>query len=687
MNGGEVVFTFKGDAKQLTSVATNVGNIIKGSIASKAIAKGFQAITSSMDSAVRRLDTMNAFPKLMQNFGVTADEANESIKRIDKSVSGLPTPLNQAVASVQDLFMVTNDLPKAEKMFQAVNDSAMVFANGSTEASQRFIYAYKQALSAGKVSAQDFNQMNEAIPGVMTKVAESMGITFADLKEGLSKGNISMDEFNKALIKLDTEGGAGLDALHQAAYTATGGIQTSFANMKTAITRGVANMIDTIDNKLKSLNLGGISGVIQSITQIINSAFKSVNKVISGMNFKELGSLIPVLTSVFAVLKNGSAIMQGFSAVGGIMDNMFNSLAPKLAGFAPAIVKGLGIATILGAIVAGFGAIQSTAGPQVNALIEKAALDGPNIIASFVIGIMNSMPEVMEQGTAIINNLLNAINANLPTLITGGIGIIASLIDGIANSLPTLIPTVVQIILTIVNTLIQNLPTVISTGLQLLAGIITGIANALPQLISYLPTIVNSITTVITRPDMLGKIIGAGLQVIIALVKGIIQSIPQLVNAVPQIVMSLTNSLKNNMTPEKFASFGKNVMNGILNGLGAKMGELKKKIKSIGDSISSGLSKVLKIGSPSKVTYQIGKYTDQGMINGLDSLQPEIQDSLQNMVDLSPSLYGTATNNLSPSVNVQVYNSMQTDPLGQVVNNIKTYSGGSKNDFNYGMGY
>lgn len=687
MNGGEVVFTFKGDAKQLTSVATNVGNIIKGSIASKAIAKGFQAITSSMDSAVRRLDTMNAFPKLMQNFGVTADEASESIKRIDESVSGLPTPLNQAVASVQDLFMVTNDLPKAEKMFQAVNDSAMVFANGSTEASQRFIYAYKQALSAGKVSAQDFNQMNEAIPGVMTKVAESMGITFADLKEGLSKGNISMDEFNKALIKLDTEGGAGLDALHQAAYTATGGIQTSFANMKTAITRGVANMIDTIDNKLKSLNLGGISGVIQSITQIINSAFKSVNKVISGMNFKELGSLIPVLTSVFAVLKNGSAIMQGFSAVGGIMDNMFNSLAPKLAGFAPAIVKGLGIATILGAIVAGFGAIQSTAGPQVNALIEKAALDGPNIIASFVIGIMNSMPEVMEQGTAIINNLLNAINANLPTLITGGIGIIASLIDGIANSLPTLIPTVVQIILTIVNTLIQNLPTVISTGLQLLAGIITGIANALPQLISYLPTIVNSITTVITRPDMLGKIIGAGLQVIIALVKGIIQSIPQLVNAVPQIVMSLTNSLKNNMTPEKFASFGKNVMNGILNGLGAKMGELKKKIKSIGDSISSGLSKVLKIGSPSKVTYQIGKYTDQGMINGLDSLQPKIQDSLQNMVDLSPSLYGTATNNLSPSVNVQVYNSMQTDPLGQVVNNIKTYSGGSKNDFNYGMGY
>lgn len=687
MNGGEVVFTFKGDAKQLTSVATNVGNIIKGSIASKAIAKGFQAITSSVDSAVRRLDTMNAFPKLMQNFGVTADEASESIKRIDKSVSGLPTPLNQAVASVQDLFMVTNDLPKAEKMFQAVNDSAMVFANGSTEASQRFIYAYKQALSAGKVSAQDFNQMNEAIPGVMTKVAESMGITFADLKEGLSKGNISMDEFNKALIKLDTEGGAGLDALHQAAYTATGGIQTSFANMKTAITRGVANMIDTIDNKLKSLNLGGISGVIQSITQIINSAFKSVNAVISGMKFDNLSSLIPVLTSVFAVLKNGSTIMQGFSAAGGIVENMVSSLAPKLAGFAPMVIKGIGISVILGAIVAGLGTIQSTAGSQINTMLTNVANDGPKFITNFVNGITSAMPQLIEQGAILVNNLLNAINANLPALITGGIGVITSLINGIANSLPTLIPTVIQIILTIVNTLIQNLPTIVTAGLQLLVGIITGLTNALPQLISYLPTIISTIVSTLTRPDMISKILSAGLQLIIALVRGIIQSIPQLIMAIPQIVSGLVGALKSNMTPEKFLSFGKNVMNGILNGLSAKMGELKNKIKSIGDSIKNGLSKVLKIGSPSKVTYQIGKYTDQGMINGLDSLQPEIQDSLQNMVDLSPSLYGTATNNLSPNVNVQVYNSMQTDPLGQVVNNIKTYSGGSKNDFNYGMGY
>ena len=57
--------------------------------------------------------------------------------------------------------MVTKDLKESEKLFKAINDSAMVFANGSTEAVDRFIYGFKQALS--RVS-QDFNQMNEAIP-------------------------------------------------------------------------------------------------------------------------------------------------------------------------------------------------------------------------------------------------------------------------------------------------------------------------------------------------------------------------------------------------------------------------------------------------------------------------------------------------------------------------------------------
>jgi len=42
------------------------------------------------------------------------------------------------------------------------------------------------------------------------------------------------------------------------------------------------------------------------------------------------------------------------------------------------------------------------------------------------------------------------------------------------------------------------------------------------------------------------------------------------------------------------------------------------------------------------------------------------------------------SNSMNPTINV--YADFKTDPLGQVVSNIKTFSGGAKNDYNYGQG-
>ena len=276
---GEVLVRFVGDTSNLDSKTKGItssfgkmsGAMAIGNITAKAVSKGIELIGENVDRASQRIDTMNNYPKVMELFGVSADEASESVKRIDESVQGLPTSLDQAVAGVQDLFTVTGDLGKSEAMFKSINDSAMVFANGSTEAVDRFIYGYKQALSAGKVSAQDFNQMNEAIPGLMSKVAESMGISFKDLKDGLSDGSISIDQFNTALQKLDTEGTGSMEALSKSAHTATGGIQTSIANARTALVRGVANIMKSVDKALEPF--GGLTGVITKLGKVGEKVF------------------------------------------------------------------------------------------------------------------------------------------------------------------------------------------------------------------------------------------------------------------------------------------------------------------------------------------------------------------------------------------------------------------------------
>jgi tape measure domain-containing protein len=52
--------------------------------------------------------------------------------------------------------------------------------------------------------------------------------------------------------------------------------------------------------------------------------------------------------------------------------------------------------------------------------------------------------------------------------------------------------------------------------------------------------------------------------------------------------------------------------------------------------------------------------------------------------NMSPSMVGTMTGGNNIVINVE--NNMEFDALGQLVNNIKTFSGGAKNDYNYGMG-
>ena len=92
------------------------------------------------------------------------------------------------------------------------------------------------------------------------------------------------------------------------------------------------------------------------------------------------------------------------------------------------------------------------------------------------------------------------------------------------------------------------------------------------------------------------------------------------------------------------------------------------------------------IHSPSTEFEYIGVMNVKGMEKGLEKEKAQLQDTFDSMFDLSPSLYGTSSVNLSPNVNVEVYNSYKQDPLGQMVSDVKTFSGGSKNDYNYGQG-
>lgn len=266
-------------------------------------------LKSSMDGAIKRLDTLNNADRVFSNMGFSANETKATMANLKKSIQGLPTPLDGAVKGVQLLASSTNNLGKSEKIYSALNNGILGFG-GSTEQVENAVVQLSQAFSNGKVDAETWNSMIDSGLGpALNALAKQMGITSGELKAGLSDGSISVEKFQDALINLNEKGGGGLKSLKQIAKDATAGIGTGVANMKTAVVRGLANILGKFDELSKALTGNSIG---QNIT------------VLSGMIDKGFSAIVKSMDMIFPAIQS---LKQNFSSISGYITPLIPILA------------------------------------------------------------------------------------------------------------------------------------------------------------------------------------------------------------------------------------------------------------------------------------------------------------------------------------------------------------------------
>ena len=320
-------------------IGSSDGDILKGVGAFAIMNKAVSLVSDSLGSAIGRFDTLKNYPKVMNQMGYSTDDVAKSTVLLKKGVDGLPTSLQDLTKSAQSFAILEKSATGGAKTATALNDAFIASGASSADAS-RGVQQYSQMLSSGKVDLMSWRTLQETMPYALTEVAKSFGLTGKsaerDLYAKLQSGDITMDQLNKRFVELD----GGANGFAKTARTASGGIGTSFTNMKNAVVNGMTGILQTIDTALQNNGFkNGIATVFDGMKQSINDTFKNINSVLSKVlppiitAFVQLGNILKPFTPLIKGLGGGFttliAIVGGmfiFQQVAGAVTTLFNAL-------------------------------------------------------------------------------------------------------------------------------------------------------------------------------------------------------------------------------------------------------------------------------------------------------------------------------------------------------------------------
>lgn len=318
------VTSLKNHVDKVTGSIGNSFKSIRNIVAGLGIASLIKStVLGNIDAAIKRVDTLSNYSRVMSNLGADSVQANASVQKLSNKLIGLPTTLDDASGAVQRFTSVNSNISRSTDMFLALNN-AILAGGASSEIQKSALEQLSQSYAKGKPDMFEWRSAMTAMPAQMKQVAEAMGFVNASaLGEALRNGTVSMDQFMDTIMKLNTQGINGYQSFEEQAKNATGGIATSIANMRTAIVRGMSDVMNTIGQS-------NIAGFFTNIAKAINSCIPYVVAFT-----KVVMTAVGYLTALF-----GGKSKKLSSSFGGVSNN-----AKKAAGNTGALAKNMNSAS------------------------------------------------------------------------------------------------------------------------------------------------------------------------------------------------------------------------------------------------------------------------------------------------------------------------------------------------------
>ena len=638
----------------------SLGTAIKGSFVGNLFANAFSkaagVISSSLDGAISRVDTLNQFPRVMSQLGYGADSVSAAIGKMSDHIQGLPTKLDSIAGSVQRVVPKFKDVGKATDVMLAFND-ALVAGGQSSQVQEAALEQYVQGISKGKFELEEWRSIQTAMPGQLDAVAQSMlgaGKSSNDLYEALKSGKVSVDDFADAFVKLDSEGINGMASFAEQAKTGSAGIATSMSNAANAVTVQIAKIIDKINENGEIA--AGFDAIKQAVTEFGGAAVTAVGWVKD--NFGTIAPIVAAVGAAFTALQIVPAIMPAVGAVKSLVAVIRSvgaaSVAIKVLGSAVAAVGGpvtIVIAAIA-ALVAVFATLYATNQDFANAVNGawaqiQAAFTAiqPSLQAlgeQFTALGEAIMPALTQIGTLILDLATTLISALAPVIqqiveaVTAAMPTITAAIQFVANVLAVIIGVVVQVVSAFVSfgqTLVSAAQSAadfvsnVGSFLSGLPGVIWGfLTGALSNVANFVGQMASNAAS--AGQQFLSNI-GGALGGLAGRVGGFLGSaigqaasfVGQMASKASQAGQQFMSNIVSTLSgiPGRVASIGGQIVSGIANGIRGAAGAVVSALGGVVNQAVEHAKSMLGIHSPSRVMRDlIGKNISRGVAVGIE---------------------------------------------------------------------
>lgn len=564
---GKIAAGFQGSgsnfASQFGSEFSAKGAVVIGAIAGvaqAAITKAMSLVSNSIGDAISRVDTLARFPTVMQNLGYSAEDASGQIKRIAKELIGLPTSLDALTVFVQRVAPVSGSLQKATDVALAFNN-AVLAGGGPTYRQADAIEQFSQMLSKGVPDMMAWRTLQEAMPATLSQIAKQLGITSGntlELYDALQTGKLSFTDFTNAVVALNTTGLPGFKNFEQQAKDATGGIATGMQNAQTAITRGVAKIIDAVGQKNISEAIANIGKTFEDILGKIAVAVPPVLKAIGdifGFISRNKDIFAPIAVGIGAIVA-AMKIWQIVTTAVTIVQGIFNAV---LAANPISLI----ILAVIGLVAA------------LTYFFTKTEL-GKQIIQSFgqiVSAVWDGIKTGLQAVGDFFGNIWNGIQA-----------VVSGVIDWVKNNWPLLLAIITGPIGLAVKFIIDHWQQIKDGAANMINGLIDFFKNLPGRIVSAIGNLGSTLFN--AGKDLINGLLNGAGSLLSSVGKFFLDKLPGWIQGPFKSAMGIHSP------STVFAGYGKNIDEGVVQGVDKYSGMVKQSVNNMANEAIAGMSGV-----------------------------------------------------------------------------------------------